>query len=170
MDNKIVDQLFKQFKRSEDSVARYNFRGVGRSTGSFDNGRGELRDLEAVVNFCFQSKVLLKSTKLHLIGYSFGAWIVWEYLCRHTSRVASASLIAPPIGMYPFTQLSDSETPTLRIYLAGDDELIDHADQLKWARGLKNKVDIIYSEPEADHYFIGSTKRLIVKIGADLNA
>ncbi|MBT7484764.1 MAG: alpha/beta hydrolase, partial [Rhodospirillales bacterium] len=44
MNNKVVHTMFQTFVKRGFSVLRFNFRGVGRSQGRFDNGQGELSD------------------------------------------------------------------------------------------------------------------------------
>ena len=51
MNNKVTYSLYQEFKNRGFSVLRFNFRGVGKSQGSFDNGEGELADAAAVLDW-----------------------------------------------------------------------------------------------------------------------
>ena len=66
LDNKVVQTLARAFLELGYETWRPNFRGVGQTEGVHDEGRGELQDLQAIVEF-------LKSEKLVLAGFSFGA-------------------------------------------------------------------------------------------------
>ena len=82
---------------------RFNFRGVGRSEGVYDNGIGELDDLGAVANWVRDQN---PDHKLWLAGYSFGSNIVFRSLAG--LKPEFALLIAPPIGMMEFPEDVDT--------------------------------------------------------------
>src|SRR5205809_5363283 len=66
LDNKVVQTLARAFLELGYETWRPNFRGVGQTEGTHDEGRGELLDLEAIVNH-------VKAERLVLAGFSFGA-------------------------------------------------------------------------------------------------
>ena len=77
---------------------RFNFRGVGRSTGTFSGGIGELQDLHQVYRFFTE-----QGAQFTVIGgYSFGAWVSYEWLERHPDVPAAWLGIAPPNRILPF--------------------------------------------------------------------
>ncbi|HEY8360757.1 MAG TPA: CocE/NonD family hydrolase, partial [Ramlibacter sp.] len=69
MDNKVVQTLARAFVQRGWTAVRFNFRGVGTSEGSYDEGRGELQDLLAAV------QGLAPAGPLALAGFSFGAFV-----------------------------------------------------------------------------------------------
>ena len=69
MDNKVVQTLARAFVQAGWTALRFNFRGVGASEGSYDEGRGEALDLQAVV------RQLAPEGALALAGFSFGAFV-----------------------------------------------------------------------------------------------
>ena len=69
MDNKVVQTLARAFVQSGWIAVRYNFRGVGASAGHYDEGRGELQDLLAVV------QQQAGTGAVALAGFSFGAFV-----------------------------------------------------------------------------------------------
>jgi uncharacterized protein len=81
------------------SSLRFNFRGVGRSEGVHDQGRGEVQDMEAAVMAAGADPVI--------IAYSFGAWIAAALIAK---RPLPAILIAPPTGMMAFPNLQGANT------------------------------------------------------------
>jgi len=76
------------------SSLRFNFRGVGRSEGRHDDGRGEIQDLDVALEAAGAQPILM--------AYSFGAWVASGLLIQ---KQLPAILIAPPTGMMPFPSL-----------------------------------------------------------------
>jgi uncharacterized protein len=76
------------------SALRFNFRGVGKSQGRFDNGVGEVQDLAAAVDYAGGPVVV--------VGYSFGSWIAARFL---QERKVPCIFISPPTDMFAFPSL-----------------------------------------------------------------
>ncbi len=72
MDNKVVTTLVKAFQNLGLNTVRFNFRGVGKSEGHYDNGDGELNDLLAVIEWVRKEH---PDQSLWLAGFSFGAYV-----------------------------------------------------------------------------------------------
>ena len=98
MHNNVVATAARAAVASGFSSWRFNFRGVGRSQGTFDEGNGETADLAAIIDY---------SRARILIGYSFGAWIVSRYL--HSGADLPAILIAPPTAMFDHPDLRQKD-------------------------------------------------------------
>ncbi|MFV0474596.1 MAG: alpha/beta hydrolase, partial [Pikeienuella sp.] len=103
MNNKVVYNLHYIFHRLGYSVLRFNFRGVGRSQGEFDQGLGELSDAAAALDYLQSLKPDAKIT--FIAGFSFGAWIGMQLLMRRPEASGFIS-VAPPANMYDFTFLA----------------------------------------------------------------
>jgi alpha/beta superfamily hydrolase len=73
MNNKIVQLLYQTFVRRGFATLRFNFRGVGKSQGTFDNGIGELSDAASALDWVQQIHPEAQTT--WVAGVSFGAWI-----------------------------------------------------------------------------------------------
>src|SRR3954453_2698617 len=80
MNNQIVYNLFYNFVNRGFAVLRFNFRGVGRSQGSFDHGSGELSDAAAALDWA--QSVNPDARNCWIAGVSFGAWIGMQLLMR----------------------------------------------------------------------------------------
>lgn len=91
------------------TTLRFNFRGVGRSSGGYDEGRGEQLDLEAAFG---RLAAELAGTRAHLVAYSFGAWVAARAL-RAGLAPASAILISPPVDFMDFSGLPPPAVPAL---------------------------------------------------------
>src|ERR1043165_6993166 len=75
MENKVVARCARYISEAGIEAVRFNFRGVQQSDGSFDSGRGEREDLEAVIDYV---KGISSQSKLAVVGFSFGAWVGLE--------------------------------------------------------------------------------------------
>ena len=78
MNTKIVFNLYKLFVNNGFSTIRFNFRGVGKSEGIFDDGEGELSDAASVLDWLQQYNT--NSKVCWVVGFSFGAWVAMQLL------------------------------------------------------------------------------------------
>ncbi len=102
MDNKVVTTLARTFNDLNLTAVRFNFRGIGQSAGTFDDGRGELADLLAVA--AWVSVNLPLATPLWLAGFSFGGWIAAKGALE--LPVAQLVTVAPMISRLAQEDLS----------------------------------------------------------------
>ena len=137
LDNKVVQTLARAFVELGYTAWRPNFRGVGASEGTHDEGRGELEDLAAVVEHT-------KSRGPILAGFSFGAALQARLAQRLKPErmalvgVAVKHFEAPPV-------------PANTIVIHGEeDTTVALADVLSWARPQDLPVVVV---PGADHFF-----------------
>lgn len=154
MNNKVVYALYRTFSDLGFSTLRVNFRGVGRSEGSFDNGEGELNDAATALDWL--QAVNPSASKCFVAGFSFGAWIAMQLLMRRPELDGFIS-VAPPADRYDFSFLAPCPVPGLILQGAKDDivpfgYVAKLADKLQQQRGIR----IDYTQiPEADHFFSG---------------
>ena len=137
LDNKVVQTLARAFVELGYEAWRPNFRGVGETEGTHDEGRGELEDLAAIVAH-------LKPTRLALAGFSFGAG-VQVFLSQ---RVKAERLVLVGLATTRF-DLPKVQPGTLVIH-GEHDETVPLASVLDWARPQELPVIVI---PGADHFF-----------------
>ena len=120
MNNKIVQLLYKDFVRRGFATLRFNFRGVGKSQGTFDNGIGELSDAASALDWVQQIHPEAETT--WVAGVSFGAWIGMQLLMRRP-EIRGFISIAPPANMYDFSFLAPC--PSSGIIIQGEaDEVV----------------------------------------------
>ena len=103
MNNKVVYNLFHAFAQRRFSALRFNFRGVGRSQGGFDNGIGELSDAAAALDWLQTHNP--DASRCWIAGFSFGAWIGMQLLMRRPEIKGFIS-VSPPADKYDFTFLA----------------------------------------------------------------
>lgn len=151
MNNNVVLGIKEALQSEGFVIIRFNFRGVTLSEGKHDEGKGEIDDVIAAVNFLL-SRSMVDQTRLFLAGYSFGAWVGLRAALTLDSFRATAA-IAPPCGLYDFTFLRESKVPVLLVSGAMDsfcdqNELGILFDDIP---SSKNKVIL----PGSDHFFSG---------------
>ena len=152
MNNKVVYHLYQTFLSRGFSVLRFNFRGVGRSRGVFDNGTGELSDAASALDW-MQTQNPNAST-CWVAGFSFGAWIGMQLLMRRP-EISGFVSAAPPANNYDFTFLAPCPASGIIIHGTADD-LVPEADVAKLADRLTNQknITIDYETIEgANHLF-----------------
>jgi len=152
MRNNVVQSLILAFYENGFSTLRFNFRGVGRSEGDFDEGAGEQDDLDSAVSFLKTKGVKAVS----LAGYSFGAWVTAKYLQTGPS-VDWVVLVAPPVSVYRFPK--ETIAGQVDLIICGDRDAFCLAeDTQSFAEQVQSKVTLI---PGADHFFVGKEDQLI---------
>ncbi len=146
MRNKVVTVLERSLRESGLDTVRFNFRGVGASEGSYDEGRGETVDLDAVVSWVRQVR---PRDALWLAGFSFGSFVA----LRSAQPLEADVLItvAPPVGRWEFGDIELPTCPWLLIQGEGD-EVVDAAAVFEWAESLESKPSVVRI-PETSHFF-----------------
>jgi alpha/beta superfamily hydrolase len=143
---------YKTFVRRGFATLRFNFRGVGKSQGVFDNGVGELSDAASALDWVQQIHPEAEST--WIAGFSFGAWIGMQLLMRRP-EVRGFISIAPPANMYDFTFLAPC--PSSGIIIQGEaDEVVTPGAVQKLVDKLRTQrhITIHHSTvPGANHFF-----------------
>ena len=152
MNTKIVFQLYKLFINNGFSTIRFNFRGVGKSDGLFDNGEGELIDAASVLDWLQQYNT--NSKKCWVVGFSFGAWVAMQLLMRRP-EINGFVCVSPPANIRDFSFLAPC--PSSGIIIHGDKDTIasyDSAKILFEKLQKQKKEDIIFrSVKGADHFY-----------------
>lgn len=147
MDNRVVFRAGKAVMEAGYAALRFNFRGVGASTGSFDEGIGEKDDVASVLDWLEQK---YPGMPLALIGFSFGAWVGLQVGCAHP-RIQALAGLGLPLNFYDFDFLIENLKPAL--FVAGtQDEFCPRGRMQRLARRLPpaSKVQLIEG---ADHFF-----------------
>jgi hypothetical protein len=152
MNNRVVQQLFLSFQRHGFSVLRFNFRGVGRSQGTFDAGLGELADAASALDW--MQAINPNTPGCWVAGFSFGAWIGMQLLMRRPEITGFIS-VAPPANMYDFSFLAPCPSSGL-IAHGRADRVVPEADIQRLVARLSSQrgIKIDYAKIEgANHFF-----------------
>jgi alpha/beta superfamily hydrolase len=154
MHTKAVFQGTKALTRVGCAVLRFNFRGVGRSEGSFDEGRGESDDFKAALDVMAARYPTLP---LWVAGFSFGSWIALEAGALDP-RVSVLIGIAPPVAKYPFAATLD--TDKAKFLVQGNlDEICPIKDLWAFYAKLKEPKEIAVIDG-ANHLFEGQATQV----------
>lgn len=164
MSNQIVYHLYYTFVDMGFSVLRFNFRGVGRSQGIFDNGPGELSDAASALDWL--QIYNQDARQCWVAGVSFGAWIGMQLLMRRP-EISGFVAVAPPANLYDFTFLAPC--PSSGLMVSGEKDRVVPATsvaelttKLKTQRGIKIEHAIV---PGANHFFEDKTELLAQTVG-----
>jgi len=166
MDNKVVQTLARAFVQCGWRAVRFNFRGVGASEGSYDEGRGELQDLLATIA---HSNPPGSATPLALAGFSFGAFVVTQALVALGSERAPDKLVlvgtaVTRFAVAPVAQALHEHTLVLHGEL---DDTVPLADVMQWARPQVLPITVI---PAGAHFFHGQLPLLRSLVVRHLNS
>lgn len=152
MNNKVVYTLYHAFVRQGFSALRFNFRGVGRSQGSFARGEGELSDAASALDWLQSYNP--NAAACWIGGFSFGAWIGMQLLMRRPEIDGFIS-VAPPANLYDFGFLAPC--PSSGLIIHGDkDHLVPLESVQKLINKLMHQRDITIDfrlVKGADHFF-----------------
>jgi alpha/beta superfamily hydrolase len=153
MHTKAVFQGAKGLVRIGCAVLRFNFRGVGSSAGTHDDGRGERDDFRAAIDFMAER---YPGVPIWAAGFSFGSAIALE-VGAEDSRVSTLIAIAPPVKRdgYSFPHTLASTKP--KFLVQGDmDELCSVQDLWAFYAKLKEPKEVAIVDG-ASHLFEGKT-------------
>jgi hypothetical protein len=152
MDNKVVQTLARAFVQAGWQSVRFNFRGVGGSQGSYDEGRGELQDLLAVVEQC--APLGQTGGRLALAGFSFGAFVTSLAAAQLGSErpMAKLVLVGTAASRFAVAPVSPELHAQTLVVHGEQDDTVPLSDVLAWARPQKLPVTVI---PGVEHYFHG---------------
>src|SRR3989440_212901 len=159
MNHQIVYQLYYAFVHRGFSVLRFNFRGVGRSQGSFDHGTGELSDAASALDWA--QSINPEARSCWIAGFSFGAWIGMQLLMRRP-EVEGFISVAPPENLYDFSFLAPCPSSGLIIHgekdrVAPPTSVQKLVDKLKTQKGITIEQQTVDG---ANHFFEGKIDEL----------
>lgn len=168
MNNRIVYIMYNAFVERGFSVLRFNFRGVGRSQGMFDNGVGELSD--AAYAFDWAQQFNASCPFCWIGGYSFGALIAMQLMMRRPEIEGFIS-VSPPAGTEDFSFLAPC--PSSGVIVHGDtDEHVPTEAVQKLANKLdgQKNISVDFSLIKgADHFYQDRFDSLTKEVGAYLD-
>ncbi len=150
MYNNVVESMMEAYFTKGYTTIRFNFRGVGQSSGFYDNGVGERHDLKSVFNYIIR----MGKSEVAMAGYSFGAWIIASCL-NELDKVDHVTMVSPPVSVMDFSFIKyDSR---IKLIITGSQDEIAPMDLIetlakKWNSNVK--IEVIEG---ADHFYWGIT-------------
>jgi alpha/beta superfamily hydrolase len=160
MFNNVVSGIFNKLIKNEISCLRFNFRGVGRSSGSHSDGSGELSDVHACTDFLINER---NFERIILCGYSYGAAIGCTAV-GYSDKIIGYISISIPWGFMGSEYKKMSQTPKPKFFIQGNRDTVAHYEN------FQANYDS-YSEPKkykiingADHFYWGYEEQVADEI------
>lgn len=159
MNNKVVTTLARTFKELGIPSLRFNFRGVGRSAGSYDAGIGESLDMLSLVN---DLKNIRPDSSFIFAGFSFGSYVSYRAAaqCPHQALIT----VAPAIHHYNYNEFNPK--PSSWLIIQGEqDEVVDPQLVFDFAQQFEPQLPVLRFA-DTTHYFHGKLielRELLVK-------
>ena len=150
MRNNVVESIVAAYRKGGYSTLRFNFRGAGRSEGSYDQGVGEQEDVRAALAYLVE---MGKST-LDLAGYSFGAWVN-ALGAKDFDQVERTIMVSPPVNFIDFSFLDLNSK--IQLVIVGSNDDIAPPDMIKDMINTWNPKAQFRIIEGADHFYWGKT-------------
>ena len=157
MDNKVVQTLARAFLQLGYRAVRFNFRGVGGSAGAWDEGRGEIDDVLAVIA---AQRAAAPGLPLALGGFSFGGYVAAQAAARLAGDPVQPAPVERLVLVGPATSRFDlpaTVAPDTVVIHGETDDVVPLAATLDWARPQALPVIVL---PGVGHFFHGQLTRL----------
>jgi uncharacterized protein len=153
MHNNVVKAVAHAYQEKGYSTLRFNFRGVEKSGGDFDNGVGEQEDVKAALKYLLD----LDKKQLDLAGYSFGAWVNALGLPKfdETQRLI---MVSPPVSFIDFSFLQYS--PKIKLVICGTRDEIAEYKKVEKMLPKWNDQAVSRVIQGADHFYSGYEEEL----------
>lgn len=154
MTNKVVHTLMRSARDAGANVVRFNFRGVGRSDGEHDEGKGEIDDCLAVIEWARRE---LPAPALWVMGFSFGGYVAAAAANRLDSPPQKLVLVAPSVERLPFPELLPLSTPAT-VMMGEADDVVASASVFGLLEGRDDVVVVRFAD--TGHFFHGRLPEL----------
>jgi alpha/beta superfamily hydrolase len=153
MNNLVVESIVHVFHMKGYSTLKFNFRGVGRSQGAYDNGLGEQKDVLSALSFLAD----MGMERIDLAGYSFGAWVN-AHAIREDAQVDRMIMVSPPVGFMDFNSIG--RLNPLKFVVTGNRDDIAPANVIEKMISTWNPDARFEVIDGADHFYGGYLKQL----------
>lgn len=143
MHNKVVFHIAKALGELGWPVLRFNFRGVGASTGAYADGLGEMEDVRAALDF-------LDSDRVVMAGFSFGSRVGLT-VGAADARVVALCGLGLPVNSGPLDQIQHSPKP--KLFVQGEHDQFGPPEAMNpWFEQAAEPKQLVWIEG-ADHFF-----------------
>jgi len=158
MHNNVVKAVAHAYQEEGYSTLRFNFRGVERSEGDYDNGNGEQQDVHAALRYLTK----LGKSKIDLAGYSFGSWVNALGI-NGFKEAGRLIMVSPPVSFIDFSFLQYS--PKIKLVICGTRDEIAEYKKVEKMLPKWNDQALFRVIQGADHFYSGYEEELIDIIG-----
>lgn len=161
MHNNVVETLVETYAAAGYRTLRFNFRGVGASEGSYDEGKGEQQDIQAAVNYVRERG----ATQIVVAGYSFGAWVIAQSL-KGLTQVQGITMVSPPVGFLDFGIPRPDER--IGLVIVGDHDDFALVDTVRKYAASWNSDAQCTVIPGANHFYSAHSADIRTVLGTYL--
>jgi alpha/beta superfamily hydrolase len=151
MYNLVVESIVHVYHMKGYSTLKFNFRGVGRSQGTYDNGLGEQEDVLSALSFLADRGM----ERIDLAGYSFGAWVN-AHAIQNDSLTKQMIMVSPPVGFMDFNSIVTMDA--LKFVVTGNRDDIAPANVIEKMISTWNPNARFEVIDGADHFYGGYLK------------
>ena len=160
MNNRATYELYHLFARKGFSVLRFNFRGVGRSQGEYDQGQGELADAATALGHL--QSMNANAPFAWVGGFSFGSWISMQLLMRRP-EIAGFISVSAAANLYDFSFLAPCPSSGIVVHgeldkICPPEETRAMVERTRTQKGRKIEFDVVEG---ADHFFQNHVDEMI---------
>ena len=158
MHNKVVYRMARGFRKSGSVVLRFNFRGVGRTQGAHDDGRGEMDDARACLEFL---RARYPELPFSIAGFSFGSRVALQLGCSMQEDAVKPVRLVPvgfPTWKYNFDFLTTCVLPKYFVQSTNDEHGPRSALEAMFEKFPEPKL-LQFIEAR-DHFFAGALEEL----------
>lgn len=146
MHNKVVTIIERSMRELGLRTVLFNYRGVGESEGSFDDGYGETDDLFSVIEWVRRAR---PNDVLWLAGFSFGAYI--SLRAAQNVQLGQLISVAPPVDRYGVSELDHPDCPWL-VVQGDEDDVVSFDSVQAWVDQLDPAPDFV-AMSRTGHFF-----------------
>ena len=165
MNNKVVYAMYQAFVKRGFSTLRFNFRGVGRSQSTFDNGLGEMSDAASALDWMQAHNP--NASGCWIGGFSFGAWISMQLMMRRP-EISGFISVSPPASQEDFSFLAPCPASGILIHGERDEVVpVDSVDKLAAKLKSQKNITIDYEVVKGCDHFYGEHMDDLSKIVED---
>jgi alpha/beta superfamily hydrolase len=163
MDNKVVQTLARAFVQEGWAALRFNFRGVGASEGQYDEGRGELQDMLALI------AAEAGEGALAVAGFSFGGFVACGAIeaLWPSQRIGKIVLVGTGTSRFDVAPLPTGSHEMALVIHGEDDDTVPLASVMDWARPQSLPVTVV---PGGGHFFHGQLPLLTSLVARHLRS
>lgn len=161
MEVPLVVAIAEELARRGIAALRFNFRGVGRSQGTYAGGEGEMADVAGALDF-LEGQESVESERLYLVGYSFGAGVGLRH-AENDPRIAAIAVVAPYVEK-PSDSLLKSYTKP-KLFLVGEGDTVCPTEWLQAFVAPLPEPKELCILPGTDHFFWGREREVAGIVG-----
>jgi len=153
MYNLVVESIVHVYHMKGYSTLKFNFRGVGRSQGTYDDGLGEQKDVLSALSFLAD----MGMERIDLAGYSFGAWVN-AHAIQADTLTNQMIMVSPPVGFMDFNSIVTMDA--LKFVVTGNRDDIAPANVIEKMISTWNPNARFEVIDGADHFYGGYLNQL----------